>query len=118
MDLSTIREISFIASCILNKKEYSSIFDIENRRSYLMSYSSSSVFNCSTNQFLSISMNDKNDYTIFNYRTSDFINLKVDGTSFNGFDFASSSFYNGNINGDLLSFYSLQSGKVYQFSLV
>ena len=42
MDLSTIREISFITGCILNKKEYSSIYDVENGRSYLMSYSTSS----------------------------------------------------------------------------
>lgn len=117
MDFETIRAISYIVGCIHNKKNYSSIYDFQSGKYYNMSFSNTSVFDYSTCKFLSIMKNGRNTYSIFDYRTSNFINLDLVANTFKGYDFHSASFYNGSINNTAISFYSYQRGSFFQYFL-
>lgn len=117
MDIETMRAISFIVGCTHNKKNYNSIYDYTTGKFYFLSYSESSVFDYSTSCFLSITKSGNKMYSIFDYRTNKFINLEIGQNDFKGFDYNSSSYYNGTIQGEIVTFYSFQKGKFYQFSL-
>jgi hypothetical protein len=109
------RAISYIAARLITGKNSGFVYD----------YAHSSYFNYSGTVSSSVSVYDYsrscfltgNTNSIYDYGTSQYISLKIEGNRFNGYDYETGSFFNGTVNGNSISFYDYADGSYYNFTI-
>lgn len=109
------RAICYISARLITGKNISSIFD----------YAHSAYFNYSGSISTNINIYDYsrscyltgNQSNIFDYGTSQYVSLKLNGVQFSGYDYETGNYFNGRMNGNSISFFDYQDGSYYNFSI-
>lgn len=115
MDHAKRRAISYVAGSLLTGTNGGVIFD----------YSTAGYFNFGGSTQPSISIFDfsRSSYlvgtseSVFDYSTNRYISLTLRGGGFSGFDYESNSFFSGTLAGKAISFFDYGTNQYYDFSL-
>ena len=108
--------IAFIAGRIISSKIASHIYD----------YLKSRYINISgsvTNKNVNIYDYDRGCYfsgsipSLFDYGTSSYVELKINGNKFSGFDYNDGHYFSGSVNGNSITLYDYGESKHFSFSI-
>jgi len=101
------------------KKEVSSVYDYSASRykNISASFSSGSLSGYDYSTSSHFSGNGGGSMDFYDYGNSNHVQLRVNGTDFEGYDYDSQKHFSGTINGNSVSLYDYETRKYYNYSV-
>ena len=112
--------IAAIVISLKNNKPIKNVYSYELSQYISMSGSTNekriNAYDYSRSCYITGNCTTQNSYSLYDYGVSQYIDLKIKDTRFEGYDYGSSSYFSGTITGSSVSFYDYQTGQYYNFS--
>lgn len=115
MEHSKRRAIAYIVGRIISRKASGAVLDYENSNYFNFGGNVEdpiSVFDYSRSSYLT-----GNKSSIFDYKSGQYITLKIEGTNFSGFDYESGKYYSGSVHLNSISFFDYDESAYFNFSI-
>ncbi len=121
MNLYKRRIVAFVAGKLISGKEIVKIFDRSNS-SYNeitgeVSIARINVYDTEKNELI-IGSGDEKGISLYDFVTAKFIELKIDGDKFEGFDYESKKIFYGNMKDNTISFFDFQDSKHHYYVMM
>jgi hypothetical protein len=115
------RIVAFVIGKLIRGKEISRVFD-KTTSSYNeingeVSIKSINVFDTEKNEMITGS-GDEKGISLYDFATAKFIDLKIDGENFDGFDYESKKVFYGDMKDNTVSFFDFQDSKHHYYIML
>jgi len=114
------RVVAIISASIINKKQYSSVYDYKESKYYNISCEITSgninSYDYELKCYITGSGNGSN-ISLYHYGNDKYIDLNINRAHFEGYDYDSSKHYSGDVNGDSISIYDYELQQYFNYSV-
>ncbi len=121
MDAQARRDIAYIAGRLVSEKQAGSVHDYETGKwtnmSGEVSQDNVNVYDYDRKNYISGTKKSETKLSLYDYGTSNFIDLEIKRIEFEGYDYKTGNFYNGKVKGSSVSLYDYQDGKHQEYSI-
>ena len=121
MNIYKRRIVAFVIGKLISGREISRVFD-KTTSSYNeingeVSIKSINVFDTEKNEMITGSGDDKG-ISLYDFATAKFIDLKINGENFDGFDYESKRVFYGDMKDNTVSFFDFQDSKHHYYIML